>query len=414
MNRFKPTIDSGINSFLDPSYQPYEIVSLPTDEIETLLCGYMKTLHNCSLCKTEIHLGGSSYDCNHQLCLECIYKILSIPDNYTPICPVITRNASCNASLLRIKYRTYVPAIPSKTNKAAETAIYGKWMNLNRLSSVTSKDIIDTIARRPKSATITTTNSVTEVMNITGNPEVDLTEEEYDELIDNKISQSLEEFTYMVPKAYMNNLSTLMSHRDELLLRFHPYNLLGGDATLADVNLCIMMVSKAKAGLINAIGFDANIKEWIQRLTKKDQVSLVFGLVRTTYEYKRRIFNVFDELKASGFPDKFDKNVLEKVVRKNMGAWCVSGEIELAINSINLARKVEIDDIELYGEQTIEDFFESKKIDSFIQRRKKGQGLPADKKEILKDMQHLMKSPEVLAQKSPIVVNNDECQIEEE
>jgi hypothetical protein len=468
MHKYKPSIDCGINSFLDPTYLPLDLIYRSDDEIETALCTYMKMQHTCTTCHIEIHIGGASYDCNHQLCLDCIYKILCVPDDYAPKCPV------CKASLLRIKYRMMLPGAPIKPNKSAETAIYAKWMSLNRMS-VNNEDIMQAIAARnlrqgkmASTATATTTTATAatatttaapvspiadmlkesetadtsskisevqkapevpavqkvtvvskakakapEAIEITGNPEIDLTDAEYDELIDRKISQNLEDFTYMVPKIYMNNLSALMSHRDELLLRYHPYNLLSGDATLADVNLCIMMVSKAKAGLINAIGFDDNIKEWIERLTKKDQIHLVLGIVRTTYEFKRRVFSVLDELKASGFPDKFDKIVLEKLVRKHMGNWCVSGEIELVINSINLARKVDLDDIELYGEQTVEEMLDSEKINEFIQKRKKGQGLSNDRKEILKDMQYLMKTEPILGPPG-VVVNNDVCQIIED
>jgi len=310
-----------------------------------------------------------------------------------------------------------VPEIPKlldvlKTPEIPNTSDVLKTPEVPAVPAVPAVPTVPTPPTLPTAPTVPVVK-VTEIPISNFETPPDLTEAEYDELIDKKISQCLEDFTYMVPKIYMNNLSALMSHRDELLLRYHPYNLLSGDATLADVNLCIMMVSKAKAGLINAIGFDDNIKEWIQRLTPKDQIHLALGLVRTTYEFKRRVFGVLDELKGHGFPDKFDKLVLEKTVRKHMGNWCVSGEIELVINSINLARKVELDDIELYGEQTVEEMLDSEKIGEFIEKRKKGQGLSNDRKEILKDMQHLMKvNPSTAA--PGVVVNNDECQIVED
>ncbi len=382
--------DCGMSSKLDPYYFPLTLIKRPVEEIEFLMSRYMLTLGECPKCKMEIHTGGHSSGCEHEYCLECIYEVIS--ESLRPVCPT----EGCNATYTQITYRDHIPVAPIKRKSGAsggpsrmasrfgetEAKIYGLWEQTLKLN------------------------------------ELDGDSPEDEEEMDDRITEGLTNFTRRVPKSYMNNLNAVLSQRDELLLRYHPYNFLGGDASMADISLCITMVSKAKAGLMIATGLDENIKDWMKRLTKRDQICLALGLARVTIEYRRRMYLVIDELESQGFPNAFDRDVVVAAVRKYFEPWTVSGETELIINSINLARKVEVDPLDLYGETTVEDVREREKIDEFFKRRRDGHGVNLDSRQdraaMLQEMEEYLEEERKKDERDPsIVVENEECTIAE-
>jgi len=380
--------DCGINSSLDPDYHPLSLIHKPVEEIEYIMSRYTLNLKTCAKCDHEIHIGGHSYWCDHEFCIECIYDVIS--ETLYPKCPA----EGCDASFSQITYRDHIPASPVKRGKNGssskisarfgekEARIYSLWQQTLNLDELDSDRPEDEIA------------------------------------MDNRITEGLTNFTRRVPKSYMNTLSSVLSQRDELLLRYHPYNFLGGDASMADISLCITMISKAKAGLLLATGLDENIKEWMKRLTKNDQVSLALGLSRVSLEYKRRMYMVIDDLEKRGFPEAFERDVVVKVVRQYFEPWTAAGETELVINVVNLTRKIDIDPIDLYGPTTVEEILEREKIDEFFKRRRAGHGIKLDSRQdrmtMLKEMGDYLDEESAKEKREPgVVVENEDCTIAE-
>lgn len=382
-------VDCGISSRIDGEYNPLELVKRPVEEIEFIMSQYQLRVGTCPRCNEEIHTGGHSRWCNHEFCVECIYDVIS--ETLFPVCP----HEGCKASYTQITYRDHVPVAPIKRGVSGRPA---------RLASRFGEKEAKIYALWEQTLNL---------------DELDSNSPEEEAQMDDRITKGLTNFTKRVPKSYMNNLSAVLNQRDELLLRHHPYNFLGGDASMADIGLCITMVSKAKAGLMSATGLDDNIKEWMKRLTKRDQICLALGLCRTTIEYKRRMYQVIEELKERGFPEAFDRDVVVEVVRKRFEPWTVSGETELVINSINLARKIDVDPIDLYGELTVEEVQEREKIDGFFKRRQEGHGVVLDDRkdraELLQEMEEYLEEEKRRAERDPgVVVENEDCTIVEE